>query len=686
MPPPLRFQCFLASLAMAMALLAPGCSSPPSQGIPDSATDVPTNRDADAFEPELPEPSDDSTDGPDLTGADQLDQLDQADPSQDLAVPDGTGPTDADDSAAPDDSASDDSDSPDPDDTGPDSADVDAGTTCPEAALCTLQGYIPPCFEGRCNARNTCVATRIPECCTFDADCPQTGGLSACEAVRCVARVCTALPVPGCCTSDLACDDGLPQTVDQCLPDAARCRHCAPACPNRAPTFERRFDTDEPLPAQGFTTIDPQPNDQVTWVRSTRRAASGTGALYLGNPRCHTYYGGSLGLDCTPGSAEQQDSQRVSPTLATAYFNLPADTPTVATFMVWSQVEPLLGRGDAEPDILRVLVEPVASPTWRLASTLSLGKSTEWAPLAVDLAPWRGQTIRLRFEFDTFDGQNNVYEGVWIDELVVAPACAGGGCCESDATCPPVSGCATSLCLRFADGDARVCASLPLTPGEPCRACTHVAECNDENPCTTDTCMTSPAGPGSCGNVAFCCLERDVFTADFDTNLLPFAPTSISPDPTDPAVRWQLRDGRAWFGDVVTSTYASPIDLRVAGTIASPPIALPTAITPGQTLALTLTLRLSTEWDPTPPATFDNPSALDRLVIEVVDGALVTPLWSSDQIAGSTRGSTLPLAFDLSRWIGRNVIVRFHFDSGDGEANHFEGPLIDDVAVGLRCR
>lgn len=669
-----------------LSLVALACSSPPAAGtrdLIDPSDPVDPIDTLDLVDP-LADIDDttsgprDTDDAPDLTPPEATDDLTSAPDDTDDAGDDLPG-----DATAPDDTAT------------PD----DALVECPPDTPCTVSGYVPPCYEGRCNARGTCALTRVAGCCLSDADCPPGLEARPCEASLCLSRVCTVLPLPGCCPDAAACDDGLASTVDLCLPDTARCSHCPSPCPASPPPgdpadpiLERRFDTEAPLSALGFSILDQQPGDQVTWHRSTRRFAAGSGALHLANPRCQTYYGGALGADCAPTAEGQQDSQRVSVTLLSPFFTLPATTPAMVTFLVFSRVEPALGRGDAEPDVLRVRVEPLSNPSWPVASTLDLGKSTDWAPLAVDLAPWRGQVVRLRFEFDTFDGEDNLYEGVWLDELVVRATCTAGGCCQSDLDCAaPVSDCARARCLPFAQGSGRACAELPAIPGLGCRTCASSGDCDDADPCTLDSCelpaSTSPDALGTCANARFCCLERELFASTFDTSL---APWSTPPPPTPTAPRWQVRAGRAWFGDAMTGTYASPAEAPARGTLTSPLIPLPQVAsaeaTPPQRLLLTFSLELSTEWDLVPAADFSNPTGLDQLTLELLDGALVTRLWTSDQLAGSTRSLTLPLTFDLTPWRGRTVTLRFTFDSGDGTANAFAGPFIDDLRLTLSCR
>jgi len=566
-------------------------------------------------------------------------------------------------------------------------ADTDAAeTTCLEGDPCTFQGYLPYCYAATCNDRGTCVANRVVGCCLTDVDCPASDG-GACETVRCLQNTCNALQVPGCCdpAEPTACDDGSSLTSDNCNPAAARCESCAPACGFRPPIFAATFDADDATPASlGFFVLDQQGSDAVTWQRTTDTFAAGGGAVYLGDPRCRTYYGGALDAQCEPIDDTGQDSARIVVGLHTPFVSLPPESPARLIAWVRAAVEPLAGLGSGEPDVLRVQVETLGAQAtiWTVASTFDLGKSTDWTPLAVDLAPWRGQTIRVRFDFDTLDGENNRFEGVWLDEIDIRETCSQGGCCDDDSDCAAASACARGACLQTSQGAGRVCATIASLPGELCIPCASEATCEDADPCTNDVCLPS----GACSNETFCCLERDLFAESFDSN---FGPTNIIDDNPFDAVTWTLRDGAAWFGDGATGTYGAAG--RVSGALVTTLIALPPTLAPRSRAVVALTLRLSTEWDLAEPgniepdAPIDNPAGLDRLTIEVHDGTFVTTLWSSDQVAGTTLGAPLSLELDLAPWLGRTINVHIRFDSGDETLNTFAGPYLDDLAIGVRC-
>lgn len=568
-------------------------------------------------------------------------------------------------------------------DAAQDLTEADAG--CIEGEACTFAGYLPPCYQGRCSHSGRCVGVRVEGCCRDDDDCPPADD-GACASVHCLQQVCTTLTIPGCCqaSDESACDDGLPATSDACIEPAARCANCEPPCESRPVLWRASFDEATATPAsEGMIVYDPQANDGVTWQRTGEHFAAGGGAVYLGNARCRSYYGGALDAACTPVDPAEQDSERVLVGLYTATVFLPADRPAVLTAWVRASVEPLGHFGAGEPDVLRIWVQPlgVIAPIWPVGSTLDVGKSTGWVPIAVDLSPWRGGYVRVRFEFDTLDGESNHHEGVWLDEIVIREACTDGGCCEDDSDCgsSEPGACSRRACLVTLQGGARICADIARTPGELCTPCADDAQCADDDPCTDDTCRPT----GRCGHEVFCCLERALLAEPFTTSL--GAMTVVDPDPTD-GVRWQLREQSAWFGDPSSGTYGA--SGPVSGDLLTPEVALPIGLKARQSVALTLALRLSTEWDAQDQGALeplDNPAGLDRLSVAVIDGELTTEVWSSDQIGGTTGGATHLLELDLMPWRGRTIRVRIRFDSGDETLNGFAGPFVDDLTLGIRC-
>jgi hypothetical protein len=588
------------------------------------------------------------------------------------------------------------SDAADTSDDGSDTTDTDDdAVSCPLDESCTPLFSLPVCGEGRCDGRGDCVASPIVGCCTSDAECPVRPGLPACERPRCLSLRCADVPIPGCCLKDDECDDGATTTADVCGPETGLCTHCAPgSCDGSTPVFSADFEFPTLLSA-GFSLTDDNLGDPVRWQISHARAYTGARAAYLGDTRCRTYYSGGLDEACVAVDPFEQDSRRILASVTTPPIALPStpdDGGATASVWVWSDVEPLAGGLPNEADVLRVSVLSTTAdvPVWPVTSTLAVGKTTqgEWRQLRFDMTPWRGQTVRLRFAFDTFDGRDNRHEGVFLDDLEVSERCASRGCCVSDSDCDHLTHgpCEAARCTPLTNGGGRVCTVASETPGVLCETCDPNGQsiCNDDNPCTTDQCSPD----GRCLHDTFCCFRETHFEASFETGLSGW---TVSDDAPDDGVMWQTSttfqsDGAAsaWFGDAATGTYdvAAPVE----GAITSGPIQLPPAQVGSPGLSLSFVLSLATEWDGT---SYDNPTGLDRLSIEIISletaPSIATEVWSSDGLGGTTQGVPTNVMVPIDGFGGQKVQLRIGFRSGDANANAFAGPFIDALKLRTRC-
>jgi hypothetical protein len=560
-------------------------------------------------------------------------------------------------------------------------------TDCPAGTLCGLQKP-EPCVEGRCNSLGDCIATPILGCCASDVDCSGMVPGNACEVFRCDQASCTPVNRPGCCSTTDDCDDDVTCTTDLCLGGpGGQCSHCPVGCdcPDTAPLQVVHFDGPTLL-SDGFG-INDQQFDSVSWRLSSRRAISPPTSAWLGHSDCPTYFSGTLGFDCQPSAEGSLNSGPVTVELVGPGITLP-ESPggVIASFWLWSDVEVLASGGADERDVLTVMVHDLLTDvTWPVTSSLAVGKSTggAWQQMALDLSPWRGSTVSLRFLFDTLDSQDNHHEGIYLDDLRITPRCASG-CCDVDADCPQDSSadvCLLRRCVTLADGSGGTCLDVPSLPGEGCVACADDAACVDDNPCTEDVCDPG----GVCQHVSFCCLEVSTYAAGFEDGLAAWYVSDEQPQDT---VTWTTSEDSAsegswaaWLGDPLTGTYAT--GGAVKATLQSAQVALPEGTQEDGEAAVRFALSLSTEWDGFP---YDNPSGIDRLSLELVaSGQDVVEIWSSDAVSGSTNGTWLEVMVPLEPWAGQSVQFRFVFDSGDGDRNDYAGPRIDDLRVGQVC-
>jgi hypothetical protein len=197
------------------------------------------------------------------------------------------------------------------------------------------------------------------------------------------------------CVADSDCTDDDPCTADEC--QDGTCAHISEGVDGccGAPALTSTFGQ---LPA-GSASVG---TDTSTWNLSTQRYASPPSSLYFGNPATHLYD--------VPG-------KQVTGTFTLNDVSLAGVSAPVLAFTTWMHVEQYSFSDD-------FWIEVNGSEVWsKLTPGVSLAGPTGWVPVSIDLAPYAGQTVDIAFRFDTFDGFSNAYEGVYVDDLVVGPAC-----------------------------------------------------------------------------------------------------------------------------------------------------------------------------------------------------------------------------------------------------------------------
>ena len=234
------------------------------------------------------------------------------------------------------------------------------------------------------------------------------------------------------------------------------------------------------------------------------------------------------------------------------------------------------------------------------------------------------------------------------------------------------------ICLPFAGSPGSICSEAPIDSN--CQACGTSADCEDDNPCTSNTCTDE----GICAIEVFCCYAATLYETSFEQGLVGW---SISDNNESDNVAWQTTDMEAsdgilsaWFGDPATSTYDT--GTTVKGGMVSPFISLPTDFADGGKLAVSFDVRLDTEWD---GLFYLNPLGLDRLSVELLGLGAPKEIWSSDDLGGTTNGTWISQSIDLTPWAGKEVQIRVVFDSADGNGNAHGGPMVDNLKVGRVC-
>src|SRR5262249_54548924 len=160
---------------------------------------------------------------------------------------------------------------------------------------------------------------------------------------------------------------------------------------------------------QGFTINNgPQPGHVAgLWHLSTGR---GTQAGH--SPVTSFYFGQGEG----PNGGGNYNVGNTAGNITSAPITLPTSTPLTVSFNYGLQTE---GNGSFDVASVQVSTNGGATFTTVASSTSSaqLPLSSTWRAAAFDLSAFAGQTILLRFNFDTVDSTANTSEGWYVDDV-----------------------------------------------------------------------------------------------------------------------------------------------------------------------------------------------------------------------------------------------------------------------------
>ena len=155
--------------------------------------------------------------------------------------------------------------------------------------------------------------------------------------------------------------------------------------------------------SDGFTyTADPDASSNL-WHATTHRSASPTHCQYYGLEGVFNY--DTIGTR----NAGNLDSPSIS--LASV------SPPITLSFNYLLQTENF-----APFDLATVQISINGGGSWTTLATL--GDSPSFTMSNIDLSAYFGTTIKLRFNFDTFDEANNAFEGWYIDDVSITGAAA----------------------------------------------------------------------------------------------------------------------------------------------------------------------------------------------------------------------------------------------------------------------
>jgi hypothetical protein len=245
-----------------------------------------------------------------------------------------------------------------------------------------------------------CQAIGAPDdCCLVDADCddgdPRT--LDVCEGATCVHP-----RNPDACLADTDCDDDEACTTDRCLADAT-CSHTGDAstgCCEAGMKTIADFDRES---LQGLYVTD-NFETGLFWRTDRTRATSGEFGLYCGDPVSQTY----------------AHETRVKSSATTRTLEIPKGGETTLSFDLYKATRIAKHR-----DIFQVLAlrEGALFPLWTSKGLANGTTDGGWQRVTVPLTGYAGQSLQVRFVFDSVDALGEPFEGTYLDTISLETVC-----------------------------------------------------------------------------------------------------------------------------------------------------------------------------------------------------------------------------------------------------------------------
>ncbi|GMV43126.1 MAG: hypothetical protein AMXMBFR64_48420 [Myxococcales bacterium] len=247
-----------------------------------------------------------------------------------------------------------------------------------------------------------------------DSNVPDDG--KSCTADTCSGGVASHAIIDGNCFIDGDC--WAPGDVNP----SSGCEVCAPLTSPAAWTngvFSESFSAG----TLGKMTSTKLSGSLLGWQADTKRSVSPAHSAYFGDPINHNY-----------------DKGRVRARLESPALALAGGVMHRLRFHIWMETEMFAGSTDYDALVVRVrsVDGSVDQEVWNSTEALIGSTGGVWRKIDVNLDPatFGGQSVTLRFEFDSGDGAYNQFEGVYLDDITVGTACCfTSGDCEDGDTC-----------------------------------------------------------------------------------------------------------------------------------------------------------------------------------------------------------------------------------------------------------
>ncbi len=354
-----------------------------------------------------------------------------------------------------------------------------------------------PCTKDACDPKTGCVSTPLKDgdACEDGSKCT---GKDACQSGKCV---------PG---AKVVCNDGDICTLDSCDP-VTGCK-ASPIAGCGTKPFALPYT--EPFACGSASSklwklagSQKAPAWAVDGTPASVKPFSGSCTLNFNDG---TNYGCKTGSTKLLGTADSPAIDLTKAKLPTLTFQL---------------------NGDWESnnfDELYVQITTDGGKTFKTLADLNDNGSIKWVKMTYDLSAYAGKVAQLRFRFYTDDCIGNSTVGPFVDDVMIEDiACTKNADCNDGNTCS-VDTCSlsTGKCLYASVKNGTKCEDGNLctlnacnngkcgiagnvkciddgdacTVGETCSpktgkcAPTYIETCNDNNPCTSDTCNKATAG------------------------------------------------------------------------------------------------------------------------------------------------------------------------------------------------
>ncbi len=355
--------------------------------------------------------------------------------------------------------------------------------------------------------------------CMQDSECPPDAEMCTvekCDKAKCVSEplngnlcndgdVCTQASAcqAGVCkgSQPIVCDDGDKCTADSC--DAKTgCKYAyINGCSEVKPPYANDFKCTDPMTSWLILNDPPQPGP--AWKVDAKPNPPG----FL-SPDCSLNFNNDVDFQC-PTGATKVGGKALSPVIdATGY----TGTKLHVKFQYSGAWE------NNSFDNLDVALLPVNSTA--TAVTATYDSANYWKVVQLDASKFIGQRFRVKFSFAATNCTSNATVGAFIENLTI-----GDASCKANGDCNDSNPCTTDTCTVSSGACVNAANTDPCDDGNACTladkcgssACAGIVKvCNDNNTCTTDSCV--PAS-GDCTAVAMadgaiCSDDNDCTTAE----------------------------------------------------------------------------------------------------------------------------------------------------------------------------